>query len=1406
MDAPTCWRPGLAKARFALLILAARPPQRVAASGICAFDKKCPVVNLSVEERVMTSLLQILAAYVPPNVVRATLSETAPAPPTQARADHFLAAVLFADISGFTPLTEALAQRGSEGPEELTRLLNGYFSRMIALTEAEGGEVVKFSGDAVTVVFPAVEEDLSIATRRARQTAEAMQAAMCEFAALETSTGPVALEMKIGIGAGEILAAHVGGVHDRWEYVIAGDPLRQIAQAEHQAGRGEIVLSPEAEAVFAPHSVAPRSLPQPDWARVQNPAAAEAALRVYVPGVVIAWLEEELQEWLAVLRPMSVLFIGIIGIDYTQANAIERLQTFLRAAQEIIHRYEGSTNKLAVDDKGTILLALLGAPPHAHEDDPERALRCALDLQAMAEMQGLQLAIGVTTGRVFAGPVGSETRREYTVMGDTVNLAARLMGMAGRGQVRCDYETYRSARGRLAFELLPSVRVKGKAGLIRIYRPTGEAGKKNEVETSGVLVGRRAEVARLAAGLDDVQAGRSRILLIEGEAGIGKSRLVDELVRLMRERGVAGLLGMGRSIEQQTPYRAWRDIFTSYFDLDEARSLAERRRWVQANVRAVAPDLVERIPLLNDVLNLGFAENELTGSLDTHLRHESLVSLLLALLRAWAAERPLVLVLEDAHWLDSLSWDLTVQVARTLTVTHVPLLLVVVMRPLEGEVARFEPQTLASMGETERLPLESLSPGETLTLAAVRLGVADDGLPQTVAELVRTRAGGNPFFAEELIYALRDNGLITVKTDRGKTRCLVSGDLDQAAQTLPDTIQGIVLSRIDRLPPEEQLALKVAAVIGRTFAYTTLHDTLGEHMEISHRLLKRYLDDLAHLDLTPLEAPEPELSYIFKHIITQEVAYETLLFAQRRQLHRTVALWYERTFGGDADQPAREGPESPLAPYYPLLVYHYHQAEAEDRERHYAWLSGQWAAAQFANVEAAGYFSRALELTLETDLAARYDLLLAREAVNDLRGEREMQAQDLAALAHLAEEMDDDWRGAKVALRQVNYAEATSDYPAALVAVQRAIELAARTRELADDTEGYIAWGRVLWRQGSYDAARAPLERALTLARATNNRHGEAQSLYYLGHVSLRQGNYLAAQEHYQQALDIYRIDGHRQSEADSLNVLGIIRYELGDYPAARDCWARVLSINRAIGDQRGETITLGNLGTIYCDLGDYDAARDYHQQALDIRITIGDRWGEAVSLVNLGLVYHGLEDNETARKQCQRALAIQQEIGDRRGEGYSLTYLGHALADLGALKAAAEAYERALRLRRELGQHSLAIDDLAGLARAALAQSDSEQALEHVEEILAWIAANGSEGIEYPLQVYLTCYRILSATAQGDTSAIKRAYVVLSKARTVLLDHAAGISDSALRRKFLENVKTNREIMAAWKARETSP
>jgi class 3 adenylate cyclase/tetratricopeptide (TPR) repeat protein len=1418
----------------------------------------------------MSNLLRTAAAYVPLSLTRAALDGLLSRPPTEPHIERFSAAVLFADVSGFTPLTEALGQKGSEGPEELTRLLNRYFSWMIAFVEAQGGEIVKFGGDALTVVFPAKEEPLGVAARRARQAAEAMQSSMEEFGIMESSVGLVTLKMKIGIGAGEILSAWVGGVDNRWEYFIAGDPLRQTAQADRKAQQGEIVLSPEAEAVIVPDDLPPRPLYRLDWETVQNLSKVEAILRCFIPRPVRTWLDQELHGWLATLRPMSVLFVNVKKIDYEQPDAIERLHTFVRGVQYSLNHYQGALTRLTVDDKGTVLLILFGAPPSSHEDDPERALRCALDLQALAERQGLQLAIGVTTGRVFAGPVGGDTRREYTVMGDTVNLAARLMIAVGPGHICCSYETYRSAYGQMKFEHLPPVEVKGKIGLIPIYRPIGvyhpneQLEQLEQVELSEPLFGRQVELAKLIAAINEVQAGGSRIIIIEGEAGIGKSRLMKSSLQLMQERGLTTLLGMGRSIEQETPYRAWRDIFYSYFGLQKIASTPDRRdrlrEHVEVQAARVPPKLAQYVPLLNDLFNLDFLEDEATVSLDLSLRQEKLGSLLLALLKIRALEKPLILILEDGHWLDPLSWKLAVQVAVAAVQEQWPLLLMLVTRPLEGVRMRTEATMLAALEETEYLRLDSLTPDETLSLAAMRLGLTRNELPEAVADLVRRRAGGNPFFAEEIFYTLHDNGFITFKTMQDKIRCLISGDLGPAAQTLPATIQNVVLARLDQLPPEKQLMLKVAAVIGQMFAYETLRDTLSKHLVINEGLLRVYLSDLTHLGLIQLETSKSNLTYSFKHAITREVTYQSLLFDRRRQLHRDVAQWYEQTyrvktgelvipFDQEVNQNFAVAPTSPpastpLSPYYTLLVYHWHQAGDEEREGYYASLVGQQAVAQFANAEAIGYISRALALTSPANATKRYTLLLARESVYNRLGEREKQAQDLETLADLVDQLNDPQRKATVALRQADYALATGNYSRALEVVQEAVNQAGQVRNVAIESKGYIIWGKALAYQSNYEAAYEVAERALKLARTKNNQVSEAESLQLLADICRLRGAYRKAATFYQQALAICRANGYRLIEAKCLNTLGQIHYHQGNYSVAQSCFEEAIPIFYTIGHRREELIpfhniglvqlrlghyetardyfeqsldigreladrevmatALSNLGITYCKLGDYMPGRSYLGQALGIFKEIGNRSGEADALNRFGFIYYKLGDNRTARRYCEAALSIHQEIGNRAGEIDSLTYLGHALTNLGQLEAAEEIYIQALRLHREMSQAGAAIDILAGLAHVAISQNKLGQALDYITEVLTWLEKHGTTGSEDPFWVYLKCHHGLIAAAHVMPDAAERARFILSIAYNKLNEQARRLSHDKVKSNFLKNIQCHAEIVALWEGQET--
>ncbi len=1167
----------------------------------------------------MAELLPTIAAYVPPHIVRAALTDPAPVPPTGLAAERFPAAVLFADVMGFSHLTEALAQRGAEGPEELTRLLNRYFSWMIAFIEVEGGEVIKFGGDSLTAIFPATTANLGQAVRRAMQAAETMQSVMDEFNIMESSAGVFSLVMKIGLGAGEVLAARVGGYANHWEYIIADAPLDQATQAQHRARPGQIALSHAAKAIIASASLYSPAVWRPDWTAVSHPEAVESVLRCYAPQPVLAWLDQELHSWLATLRPMSVLFVGVHGLDYAQADVVDRLHTFTQSAQRIIEHYQGNLPRLTVDDKGTVLLILFGAPPQAHEDDPERALRCALDLQGLARQQNLQLAIGVTTGHVFAGPVGSDTRREYTVMGDTVNLAARLMVVIGPGQICCTYETYRGARNQLSFTPLPPVPVKGKTGLVRLYQPTGHRrpiGQTDQLSLTrsgaapagSTLVGRQAELARLTSCLDEVRAGRSHIVVLEGEAGIGKSRLLQAMVQRLTGTGLTPLVGRGRSIEPDTPYHAWQDILSMYFGLENNDAAASgnvvaRRLRLQAHINEVAPELAGDLPLLNDILPLDFPAHHQAAHLTPAARHENLAALLVGLLRAWAVTQPLVLILEDAHWLDSYSWAALAHVAQTLAVEHLPLFLIIAMRPLSSEAAPAAWLKLTSMAETEHLHLGALPAEETLTLAAARLGLTGHELSEVAADLVQRRAGGNPFFAEELIYTLHDSGFITLKTflstdgTTGKTRCLVSGDPEKAAQVLPATIQSVILSQLDRLPPAEQLILKIAAVIGDPFTCVTLRDIVREHLDLDDHTFQSRLYDLTYLDLIQPAAPEPIPTYRFKNAITHEVTYQSLLFNQRRQLHRSVAHWYEQTYvHNDATQsslfhqtdtsPLTVAPRLVPAPastslsfYYPLLAYHWRQAGDEEREQHYTTLVGEQAAGQFADTAALAYLNRALELTPESNLATRCRLLLARETVYHRRGDRPAQAQDLFALTALTQHLADVHRQAEVALRQARYAEATGDYPASLSAAQQVVEGARSTADTALEFDGYIAWGAALTPQGDYPAAREKFTQVLTLARNIQNRCGEAESLYHLGFVDTLQGDYAAAQAACQDISGC--TEANRVIEANNYTLRGVIQAQLGDTAAARDCFEQALRRYYASNYRRGEVRAFYPIGRL---------------------------------------------------------------------------------------------------------------------------------------------------------------------------------------------------------------------------------
>ena len=900
----------------------------------------------------MPTFVENVASFLPIRVLNCFAADSTPlASPVSG---SFEAAVLFVDISGFTALTERLAQKGTIGVEELTTHLNAYFGQLIELIIAHKGDIFKFAGDAMLAIWPAESMSLYLATYCAAQCALAILNDLGKYQAANTE-----LRLHMGIGAGKLQEFYIGGLNGRWEYLVAGEPIAQVGLAETAAGIGEVCLSLTAwelikdqfvgtllasnvvrlEGFNLLNSVADRRLLNIG----ESPPIAiydemQERLERYVSVGVVERLKVGQTNWLGDLRRVSVMFLNLPGMDYDTDGVLDFISTIINSIQNILQVYEGTLNKFLVDDKGSTLVIGFGLPPFSHEDD---SVRCAIAGMALLEnlrSLGLQPKIGIATGTCYSGVIGSQQRREYTIIGAVVNLAARLMQAAQDG-ILCDERTFELAKTRIQFESLTPIKLKGIKDAVQVFYPLREVRQDLPWwmvgKTEKSIVGREKERLLLGHKLEQVKLGVSGVVVICGEAGIGKSCLIENLLLQAQELGVGSLVGAGNAIARSKPYHAWNAVFSHLWDLSFLTNLEAKKSQI-LDLLEDEPQWLEKAALLNEVLGLDLPDTEVSAALVGQQRAEATRDLLVQLLQDSVNRSPKLLVLEDAHWLDSSSWALVLAVAQKVK----PLLLAIGTRPM-GEQVPEEYDRMLRIEGVEQLHLEAMPATDTLDLLCRRLGVKS--LPDSMAELIEKKAEGNPFFSEELAYGLREAGVIEIQNGECRIAAGV-GNLNEL--NFPATVQAVIASRIDRLSPREQLTLKVASAIGRSFGFRLLQDI--HPIEEDKPELPNYLMKLERFDLTPMETPEPDLRYMFKHIITQEVAYGLMLHSQRRQIHESLALWYERSY-------------EELSGFYAILAHHWSQTLVAEKAIFYLEKAGEQAVRSHALREAVQFFSEALE-------------------------------------------------------------------------------------------------------------------------------------------------------------------------------------------------------------------------------------------------------------------------------------------------------------------------------------------------------------------------------------------------------------------------------------------------------------
>ncbi len=1313
--------------------------------------------------------------------------------------------VLLADISGFTPLTEALvAGLGPRrGAEELTKLLNAVYTELVSRVHHFGGSVVCFIGDALIGFFPDDEGVRGLAC------ALQMQRAMKQFQAIAAPQGGrVSLTMKAAVAVGPVHRYLIGDPEIQLLDVLVGATVDRLAEGEHLAERGEVIASPEVARKASAHLMVEtwrgrfavveglrESVEPAPWPDLPSDGLTSERLRPYLLGSVHERVRAGQGEFLGELRPVSVLFLRFTGINYDEdAAAASKFDAFTKWVQGAADRYGGYVLLLTTADKGSHLYVVFGAL-EAHEDDPQRALATAMELQApppeLDFITGIQ--IGVSHGRARVGAYGGGARRTYGALGDAVNLAARLMAAAPVGEIRCSESVYEIAKGQWAFDTLPPVELKGLDRPQPVYRPRGRD-ESGAVDDATILVGRRAELETIRAAMNDVETGKRRILLVEGEAGIGKSRLVEELRRLAIGGGFACLIGTADSLEQHTPYRVWRVLLRGLFELGAGGDPSAQRELVLRRLAAIDPTYVDRAPLLNDVLGLGLPESRITSGFDPEVRQESLFALIGELLVHRTTAGPIALIVEDAHWLDSLSWELVLSATRALA--NRPVLFVVTHRPY-AEVVPSQHAALSRMRGVERLPLGALPPDETVALAAARLGLESSDLPEAVVALLTERAEGNPFFAVELIGALRDQGLLAIENGA----CVAIGDEDALRASVPDTLEGVVLSRIDRLPTEEQLTVKVASVIGRSFLMRTVHDV--HPTPIDSVELRAHLDHTTRRRLTLLEAEEPEPSYAFQHVVTQQVAYETLLFEQRRELHRCVAGWYEETYAEH------------LEPHYPLLVVHWNRAGHGEKECEYARFAGEQAAARHANVEAEMYFSRALELIDELDgrrdTERRFEVLRQHARTLGLLGRVEEERADLERLLPIVEASGGPSRRGEIRLLWSDFHRRCGQFEASKEQGELALAVMEEAGDAVGRAKALTHVGNALEGAGRFQEAREFAQKALDAFRELDALDGQAAGLKSLGIISARLGELPEALERFGEARELYRRVGDRKGEADILGNLGALNYYLGDYERCIEYTEQAQPLFHEMGNRIGSAKCLTNLGNSYSALGAFAEGLEHHERALEAYEQLEDASGRADSLCNMGIALGTLgvggqleltfrthdegEELRAAAETTGRAMTLYTEIGSQRGEVISHFNLGMIRLCVGDAEAAEAQLQDALRVSRELGLGRLATRSLAALARARFLAGDIENAARLSAEAIELL---GDQASPEATEIHFTQYRILRAVDRE-----KEALPHLKAAHDLIAQQAERIRDETLRRRF---VSTYDEVMLAWEKHRATP
>ena len=1087
----------------------------------------------------------------------------------QARHRQVEGTLAFVDISGFTSLTERLSRKGKVGAEEMNDLLDGCFTDLLSVAYDQGAGVLKWGGDAVLLLFDEEEHEA-----RACRAALDMQQTMKSAGKLRTSSGLVTLRMSVGIHSGAFDFFLVGDIHR--ELVITGPGASMTVEMETVAEAGEVAISQATAAALDPRCLGKEKQPAILLRRAPKVSSERSAPVGDVSDLELAQLlPVDIREHLlaggteAEHRPMTPAFIHFMGADELLATQgpealADALELVLGTVQRAAFEHQVAFFETDIATSGGKIMLMAGAPRSAGNDE-ERMLRA---MHAVMELASpLPLRIGVNWGRIFVGLFGPPYRRTYSVKGDAVNLAARLMAKAEPGQILATDDVLE--RSRTVFDVVPidPFQAKGKSELVEAYAIVAPLGVR-ERGVGAPLVGREDEMSVLVEALDAARRFEGKIVELVAEPGVGKSRLTEEL---QARAGEARVLGVEcQEYESSTPYFAFQTIFRQLLGAEQLEP-DELERRLRERVETSAPHLLPWLPLLGVVLDLEIPDTKETAALGDEFRKTRLEEASGELLGIVLLE-PTLLLFEDAHWMDDASVDLLRYMTGGLE--NRPWLIVVTRRE--------QPSGFRAPEESNPvvIELEPLAPEQ----AAALLVAATEELPLLPHEIetLTARADGNPLFLNELLTAAR-----------------AGASVDE----LPDSVEALMMSRIDRLSPIDRAVLRSAAVLGVSFTKDLVMAALSPDAPSSDtwERLGDFLVDEGNGHLR------------FRHALVRDAAYEGLPFRRRREVHRRV---------GETIEAATDHPEAEAE----LLSLHFFHAHDFKKAWRYSGLAGNHAQSIYANVEAERFFERALEAARRTRSVEPQEVTGVLESLGDVRVRLgDFATAEVAYRKALRRVEADPVEKARLMLKEALVPYWLGEYRRALRWMRRGLQLldASDGPEAADERARFAGW---------------------------------------YGLVRYKQGRPLEAIEWCRQAVEAATSDDSKDALAHAYVVLDWAYASLGRYDEA--VYSRpAIAIYEQLGDIRRRALVLNNLGVVAHVRGRWDEALELYEEAREAFDQIGDRWFAALAVSNRGAIFRDRGEFEEAEPLFRSALRVARAARSGSRAADSAQELGSMLA-----------------------------------------------------------------------------------------------------------------------------------------------